>query len=257
MNITNPPLPTSDIRGQNIDPSEVEHYKKLADTWWDPTGPFWPLHRLNTLRVHFLKQRLCREFGRDAEASKPLKGLTILDIGCGGGILSESMAVLGATVHGIDVVQRNIAVADAHSAARGLEVEYETVNINQLKSRARIYDVVLNMEVIEHVPDYSQFLRDTVCLLAPGGIMAVATINRNLISWLFAIVGAEYVLGWLPMGTHRWQKFVKPDEVIHILREETLEIRESSGVSVNPFNRKFKLSDQMWVNYMLLARKPA
>ena len=243
------------LRGENIDQREVAHYDSIAQTWWDPTGPFWPLHKLNALRVSYLRKQLCLEFDRDPSAPQPLSGLSVLDIGCGGGILSESMARLGATVHGIDVVSRNIHVATEHARAENLQIEYELADLSRLESRPRIYDIVLNMEVIEHVPDYEKFLIDSASLVAPDGVMAVATINRNWLSWLTAIVGAEYILRWLPMGTHRWGKFVKPEEVNRVFQATSLQKFSSTGVRVNPLNHHFSFSRRMTVNYMLLARK--
>ena len=197
----------------NVDPEEAARYAALASTWWDPRGPFWPLHRLNALRTEYLRQELSRMFAREPGKNTPLAGLEVLDVGCGGGILSESMARLGARVHGIDVVERNIAIAAGHAADSGLEVRYETCTVSSLVARGLAYDVVLNMEVVEHVPDVKAFMADCAHLVKPGGAMAVATINRTPRAWLFAIFGAEYVLRWLPRGTHQWRRFVTPLEV--------------------------------------------
>ncbi len=241
------------MKAQSIDPQEVAYYDRLADQWWDREGMFWPLHRLNELRVAYLREEICRHYGRPSDTNKPLEGLDILDIGCGGGILSESMAALGASVHGIDVVEKNIHVAGRHNAASGLPAEYEYVTVEEVATRERRYDVVLNMEVVEHVADLPSFLDACSALVKPGGITFIATINRNPLSWLFAIVGAEYILRWLPRGTHQWRRFVKPRELEKLLATNGLVVRDRRGVQVNPLNRKFSLSNRLSVNYMLSA----
>jgi 2-polyprenyl-6-hydroxyphenyl methylase/3-demethylubiquinone-9 3-methyltransferase len=238
-----------------VDPQEVAFYSRLAEQWWDEKGSFWPLHRLNRLRVSYLHKAICDHFGRTTETQQPLAGLSVLDIGCGGGILAESMARLGASVHRIDVVERNIEVAHGHARQSGLAIRYEQVDIKDVVERGRQYDVVLNMEVIEHVANLPLFMSLCTRLVTNNGILFVATINRNLLSWLFAIVGAEYVLRWLPIGTHRWRKFVKPAELESLLTDNGLEVSASTGVQVNPFNRKFSLSPRKQVNYMLTATR--
>jgi len=241
------------MKASSIDPQEVAYYDRLADQWWDREGKFWPLHRLNELRVAYLNEAICRHFDRPLDAPQPLAGLEILDIGCGGGILSESMAALGASVHGIDVVEKNIRVAWQHNLSSGLPVDYEYVTVEEVATREKRYDVVLNMEVVEHVADLPAFLRACTTLVAPQGIHFIATINRNLQSWLFAIVGAEYILGWLPRGTHRWRRFVRPAELEALLARDGMVVNDRRGVRVNPFNRRFSLSDRLSVNYMLSA----
>ena len=186
-----------------IDPAEVEFYSKLAATWWNPDGPFWPLHKLNALRTDYLRSSLYRLFGRDESSHRPLHGLRVLDIGCGGGILSESIAATGASVLGIDVVERNIHIARQHAENHELDLEYRLVTAEELAAAGQQFDIVLNMEVVEHVANLSLFVESAARMVRPGGVMAVATINRTLRSWAFAIVGAEYVLRWLPRGTHQ------------------------------------------------------
>lgn len=244
-----------DIRDSTVDAREVAYYEGLAQTWWDRQGPFWPLHRLNELRVGYIRDVLCTLFERQADTRQPLRELAVLDVGCGGGLLSEAVARLGATVHGIDVVERNIAIAQVHAADNGLPVRYEAMTAESLRGAGARYDVLLNMEVVEHVADLAGFMRSCAALVRPSGVMVVATINRTLLSYLFAIVGAEYVLGWLPKGTHRWRQFVKPSELERMLQNDGFTVVARSGVKVNPFNRRFSLTQLQAVNYMVVARK--
>jgi 2-polyprenyl-6-hydroxyphenyl methylase/3-demethylubiquinone-9 3-methyltransferase len=244
---------TSSPQVASIDPREVEFYSGLAETWWDRTGPFWPLHRLNELRVGWIRDRLADHFGLNRAAAAPLSGIRILDVGCGGGILSESMARLGANVHGIDVVEKNLTIARLHAGEVGLDIRYETVSAEALHRRGERYDVVLNMEVVEHVADFPGFMAACCGLVSPGGAMFVSTINRTPLAWLFAIVGAEYVLRWLPRGTHRWQLFRRPGELRERLATGGLRVVCQSGVRVNPFTRGFALKPGLAVNYMQFA----
>jgi 2-polyprenyl-6-hydroxyphenyl methylase / 3-demethylubiquinone-9 3-methyltransferase len=241
------------MKSATIDQGEVAFYSQLADQWWDEQGKFWPLHRLNRLRSEYLRTAICDHFGRTAGVTRPLEGLSILDIGCGGGILAESMAALGARVHGTDIVERNIRIARQHALQSELEIQYEYVDVEEVIERPHRYDVVLNMEVVEHVADLPLFVSLCTQLVARDGILFVATINRNLLSWLFAIVGAEYVLRWLPMGTHSWPRFVKPRELEALLAGNDMTVNALTGVRVNPFNRQFSLSSRHSVNYMLSA----
>jgi 2-polyprenyl-6-hydroxyphenyl methylase/3-demethylubiquinone-9 3-methyltransferase len=241
------------MQGPTIDPKEVVFYRQLADQWWDEHGKLWPLHRLNRLRSAYLRIAICQHFGRPCDVSMPLKGLSILDIGCGGGILAESMATLGASVHGIDIVERNIKIARQHAQQSELSIQYEYVNVEDVVMRPHRYDVVLNMEVIEHVTDLPLFVSLCTRLVASDGVLFIATINRSLLSWLFAIVGAEYILRWLPRGTHSWLKFVRPGELEALLASNNMVVNSSTGVQVNPFTHKFSLSPRHSVNYMLSA----
>lgn len=241
---------------RSVDPQEVAYYERLASTWWDRTGPFWPLHRLNELRIRYIEDQV-RQHGAAGEASAPLAGLAVLDIGCGGGILSESIARLGATVHGIDVVEKNLRVARDHAAASRLPIRYEMTTAETLATTGVVYDVVLNMEVVEHVSDVGSFMSAACQLTRPGGLMFVATLNRTLLSFVSAIVGAEYVLRWLPRGTHDWRRFQPPHEVERRLSAGGLRVVDRTGVFVNPLTRQFSLSGTMAVNYMLVAHKPA
>ena len=241
----------------SVDPQEVARYAAMADTWWDKTGPFWPLHRLNELRVEYIRDKLIQHFQRDTTSSEPLSGLETLDIGCGGGILSESMASLGARVHGIDVVDRNIQIARHHAQLTGVGVNYEMITAETLAEQGRQYDVVLNMEVVEHVADLPSFLKACVDMVKPGGVMFVATINRTPLSWLTAIVGAEYILCWLPRGTHQWTRFPKPEELKRLVSEDHMHVIAETGVQVNPLTRRMSLTKFMGVNYMLLWENQA
>lgn len=232
---------------------EIEKFNALAATWWNPDGPMWPLHKLNHVRLPFILQALSREgFGGD-DPAYPLRALKVLDIGCGAGLLSESMASLGASVTGVDPADRNIAIATSHAEQSGLDIEYLEGSVETLQDRD--FDIVLNMEVVEHVDNLPFFMSRCNALTRPGGMQFLATINRNPLSWLVAIVGAEYVLRWLPRGTHQWRKFVKPDELESMLANDGLELREKRGVSVNPFNRAYTVTRFTGVNYMMAARK--
>ncbi len=243
-------------REPNVDPREAAQFARLADTWWDAEGPFWPLHRLNRLRTGYIRDQLCLRLGRDPNAPAPLAGLEILDVGCGGGILSESVAELGAVVRGIDAVERNVAIARRHAAARGLDVAYEEGTAEALAARGERFDVVLNMEVVEHVPDVPSFMSACAELVRPGGTMFVATINRTLASFALAIVGAEYVLRWLPRGTHRWTWFPRPEDLERHLEQAGMPVVARTGVRVNPLTKRFALTSIMAVNYMLVAARP-
>lgn len=238
-----------------VDPREVEYYTRMADTWWDTQGPFWPLHTLNTLRVEYIRRKLCERFDRHVDAAQPLEGLRILDVGCGGGILSESMAALGATVTGIDVVERNIAVARLHAQAQPFAIDYHCSSASALVADGLEFDVVLNMEVVEHVADLPAFMRDCARLTAEAGVMFVATINRTWLAWFIAIIGAEYVLRLLPRGTHRWRLFRKPQELSGLLAREAMSVDAITGVKVNPFARRMTFSSMTAVNYMLMASR--
>lgn len=236
------------------DPIERNNFNNLAQTWWDPDGPLWPLHGLNQFRVTYILPLLQQHFDLP-DNEFPLKGISILDIGCGGGLMSESLARLGATVHGIDVAERNIEIAREHAEASGLKVVYEAVEARDLIERGQVYDVVLNLEVMEHVSDLKLFLQQCNQLLAKNGLTVMSTINRTFKSWLFAIMGAEYVLNLLPKGTHRWKKFVQPDELKALCALDHFGVVWETGVNFNPFTRSFKLTSDMAVNYMMAARR--
>ncbi len=240
----------------SVNPAEVGFYTALADRWWDTSGPFWPLHRLNQLRTRFITRALRQHFDLP-HSDAPLDGLAVLDIGCGGGILAESMARLGASVRGIDVVARNIEVARQHARKAGLAIRYDCETVENLAASGASYDVVLNMEVVEHVADLSGFMSAAADLVRRDGVMFVATINRNAAAWLAAIVGAEYVLRWLPKGTHRWADFRRPAEIESLLARDGIAVVQRTGVAVNPLTRQFRLTRSMPINYMLMGVREA
>lgn len=240
---------------KTIDPREVEYYTRMAETWWDREGPFWPLHMLNELRLTYIRDHLCAHFGRDAATERPLQGLKVLDVGCGGGILAESMARLGADVTGIDIVEKNINIARLHAREQSLAIDYRLTTAAELATSNARFNVVLNMEVVEHVADLEVFMHDCNQLTDEGGVMFVATINRTPLAWLFAIVGAEYVLRWLPRGTHRWRLFRKPEEIRALLADGGLVVNDITGVAVNPFARAMRLTWFTQVNYMMFCTR--
>ena len=242
------------LSAPTIDPDEVAYFERLAHRWWDVDGPFWPLHRLNAFRVDYIRRKLTEAFGRDAAAERPFEALKVLDIGCGGGILSESIAKLGAQVTGIEITDKNVRVAQIHAQWSGLDIDYRLMTVDHLARTGEQFDVVLNMEVVEHVEHLDEFLKDCGRLVRPGGIMFVASINRTIAAFIIAIFGAEYVLRWLPKGTHHFRKLVRPKEVEAVLGD-AFEVKDRTGVRVNPFNRVFGYTGWMGVNYMLLLQR--
>ena len=238
------------------DAAEIARFEAMAEDWWNPAGKFAPLHKFNPVRLAFIRDRLCARFGLDPMAELPLKGLRLLDIGCGGGLLSEPMARLGATVTGVDASARNIGIAAAHAAQTGIEIDYRAGTVEELVADGEPpFDAVLNCEVVEHVADVELFLQSCAALVRPGGLMVVATLNRTPKSFALAIVGAEYVLRWLPRGTHDWRKFVRPSEIAASLRAGGMAIEELTGVSYNPISDRWRLSKDLDVNYMAVAGK--
>jgi 2-polyprenyl-6-hydroxyphenyl methylase / 3-demethylubiquinone-9 3-methyltransferase len=239
----------------SIDPAEVAKFSAIAAEWWDPAGKFAPLHKFNPVRLSFLKAEACAHFGRDPRALRPFEGLSLLDIGCGGGLLSEPMTRLGFAVTGADASERNIGTARAHAAEVGLAIDYRAVTAEELAAEGRSYDVVLNMEVVEHVADVGAYLAACAALVKPGGITVVATMNKTLKSLALAKIGAEYVLGWLPRGTHDWNRFIPPAALQAMLEEAGLTICKTQGVSFNPLAWDWHLSSDVDVNYMIVARR--
>lgn len=235
-----------------VDPAEVDRFSRIADEWWDPAGKFAPLHRLNPVRIGYVRDRVAAHWQRDPLGGDPLQGLSLLDIGCGGGLLSEPMTRLGASVTGVDASERNIAVAGLHAERVGLAIDYRQGTAEALAQSGAQFDVVLALEIVEHVADVDLFLESCGRLVKPGGLLFLSTLNRTAKAWALAIAGAEYVLGWLPRGTHDWKKFLKPSEVARGLRAGGIETREIVGVVYAPLSRKWSLNrDDLDVNYML------
>jgi 2-polyprenyl-6-hydroxyphenyl methylase/3-demethylubiquinone-9 3-methyltransferase len=244
-------------RDSTIDETEVARFSAIAAEWWDPRGKMAMLHRFNPVRLAFIKETACRQFGRNVKARDALSGLRILDIGCGAGILSEPLARLGAQVVGADPSAANIAAAKLHAEQVGLSIDYRATTVAALADDGERFDLVLAMEVVEHVADMGLFVRRCAEMVQPGGIMAVATINRTLKSFALAIVGAEYVLRWLPRGTHRWEKFVAPDELATALEVSGLAVIDETGMIYELLADRWRLSSDMDVNYMMIAQKPS
>jgi 2-polyprenyl-6-hydroxyphenyl methylase/3-demethylubiquinone-9 3-methyltransferase len=242
----------------SIDPAEVARFSAIAAEWWDPTGKFAPLHKFNPTRLAFIREQALERFGRDAKARAPFEGLRLLDIGCGGGLLSEPMRRLGFAVTAVDASERNVATAAAHALETGLDIDYRAATAEQLEAEGEgPFDVILNMEVIEHVADPGEYLRTTARLLAPGGIMVLATLNRTFKALALAKVGAEYVLRWVPAGTHDWNKFLKPEEIRAFMAGEPCEVHGPFGVTYNPLTGKWGRSADADVNYMMTITRPS
>jgi 2-polyprenyl-6-hydroxyphenyl methylase/3-demethylubiquinone-9 3-methyltransferase len=238
--------------GSSVDPAEIAKFSKLSAEWWDPKGKMAPLHKINPLRLAYIRDAACRKFERNAKSLNCLSDLRILDIGCGAGLLCEPFTRLGAQVIGIDPSASNIAAAKLHADKGHLSIDYRCITVEEIDMRER-FDIVLAMEVVEHVNDVGVFIGRCAAMLKPGGMMVVSTLNRNWKSFALAIVGAEYILRWLPRGTHQWDKFVTPDELTKYLLDNRLVITEQSGVVYNPFADKWGLSADMGVNYMVVA----
>ncbi len=243
-------------QGPSLDPEEIEKFTAMAADWWDPEGKFKPLHRLNPTRLAFIRDRVAARFGREPLSQRPLEGLRVLDIGCGGGLLAEPLTRLGAVVTGIDAAAENLEIARLHGAESGLEIDYRNATAEQLAEAGESFDVVLNMEVVEHVADVEAFLAAASGLVKAGGVMVLATLNRTPKAFLFAIVGAEYLLRWLPRGTHSWRKFRRPSEIAAVLRANGLAATEVTGVVYNPLTDAWRLDRRDTdVNFMVLAVK--
>jgi 2-polyprenyl-6-hydroxyphenyl methylase/3-demethylubiquinone-9 3-methyltransferase len=240
----------------SIDPAEVAKFSALAAEWWDPAGKFAPLHRFNPVRLAFIKAEAAAHFGRDSQALRPFEGLSLLDIGCGGGLLAEPMSRLGFAVTGADASERNIATARAHAVQSGLAVDYRAATAETLAAEGLAFDVVLNMEVVEHVADVGAYLKACAGLVKPGGLTIVATLNKTLKSLALAKIGAEYVLNWLPRGTHDWNRFLPPTELRAMLEQAGLTVCKTQGVSFNPLAWDWILSPDVDVNYMVVAKQP-
>ena len=235
-----------------VDPAEIAKFSRLSDEWWDPAGKMAPLHKINPLRLAFIRDAACRKFDRNARSLTCLEGLRVLDIGCGAGLLCEPLARLGAQVIGVDPSESNIAAAKLHADKSHVAIDYRCTTLEEMDPRER-FDIVLAMEVVEHVVDVGAFLARCASVLKPGGLMVVSTLNRTWKSFALAIVGAEYVLRWLPRGTHQWEKFVTPEELAQHLENSRLGITEQAGVVYSPFADRWSTSSDMEVNYMVVA----
>jgi 2-polyprenyl-6-hydroxyphenyl methylase / 3-demethylubiquinone-9 3-methyltransferase len=248
------PFPTEEARS-SVDPEEVAKFTRLAAEWWDPNGKFRPLHQFNPVRLGFIRAAAAAHFARDEKSLTPFQGLNLLDIGCGGGLLSEPMARIGFAVLGVDPSEKNVKTASAHAAGTGLRLDYRATTAEALAEEGASFDVVLNMEVVEHVADLGGFLRACGALLKPSGFMIVATLNRTLKSLALAKIGAEYVLRWLPAGTHDWNRFVTPAELDGFLEDSGLRVARVQGVSFDPLRWEWRLSSDTDVNYMMVAER--
>ena len=237
------------MKTNTINKKEIEKFSRIAEEWWDPEGKFKPLHKFNPVRISYIKDKVISSLKLKNKSNKPLQKVKILDIGCGGGLLSEPMSRLGADVTGIDASDKNINVARLHAKKNNLKIKYICSSPENLDVKNK-FDVILNMEIIEHVEDVEFFLKSCSNLLKKNGLMFVATLNKTLKSYLFAIIGAEYVLKWLPIGTHEWEKFVKPDDLVNLLKKYDFRLENLDGMKFNIFNNEWNLSSDKSINYI-------
>lgn len=249
------PRSATSAAATTVDPAEIARFASLAATWWDPGGPMMPLHRLNPTRIAYIRDHIAARFGRDPLGERPLRGLTLLDVGCGGGLLAEPMSRLGATVIGIDASEESIQVARSHAAETGLTIDYRCATAEALAAAGAEFDVVLNMEIVEHVANLDVFLDASCALTKPGGMMIVATLNRTPQSFVLGIVVAERLLRWLPPGTHQWRKFVRPAELARRLRRNGVAVTAITGVRYSPLSGRWSLGNDLSVNYMVTGVK--
>ncbi len=233
----------------SINKKEVEKFSKIAEEWWNPAGKFKPLHNFNPIRIKYIRDNIIKDFSIRS-VDRPFKNLNILDIGCGGGLLSEPMCRLGASVVGIDASKKNIGVATLHAKKNNLKIDYRVASPEKLKTKIR-FDVILNMEIVEHVEDIDFFIKESSKLLKKNGIMFIATLNKTLKSYVFAIIGAEYILKWLPIGTHDWEKFIKPDDLIKISKRNNLSLKKLDGMKFNILDNSWKVDSDTSVNYIV------
>jgi 2-polyprenyl-6-hydroxyphenyl methylase/3-demethylubiquinone-9 3-methyltransferase len=232
----------------SINKKEIEKFSRIAEEWWNPNGKFKPLHIFNPIRIKYIRDNIVKDFNIKS-SDKPFKNIKVLDIGCGGGLLSEPMCRLGASVVGIDASKKNIEVAKFHAKKSKLKIDYKVASPEKLKTKLK-FDVILNMEIVEHVEDINFFIKESSKLLRKNGVMFVATLNKTLKSYVFAIMGAEYILKWLPIGTHDWEKFVKPNELINISKKNNLILRKLDGMKFNILDNSWKVSNDTSVNYI-------
>lgn len=246
---------SAEPRPTTVDPEDVARFSAMADEWWDPDGKFAPLHRFNPVRLAWLRGKFCERFGRDPQAMRPFEGLRLLDVGCGGGLISEPFARMGADVTGIDASERNVGTARAHAERTGVPVRYLATTAEDLRASGETFDAVLSLEVVEHVADVELFLASCCGMVRDGGAMALATLNRTPKAFLMGIVGAEYVLRWLPRGTHRWSQFVRPSELARALRANGIEVADMTGLSYDVLTGDWRLAPDVSVNYMMFGTK--
>ncbi len=246
---------SAEPRATTVDPEDVARFSAMADEWWDPAGKFAPLHRFNPVRLAWLRTKLCDRFGRDAQAMRPFEGLRLLDVGCGGGLISEPLARMGADVTGIDASERNVGTARAHAERTGVPVRYLATTAEDLRASGEAFDIVLSLEVVEHVADVELFLSSCCGMARDGGAMALATLNRTPKAFLMGIVGAEYVLRWLPRGTHRWKQFVRPSELARALRQNGIDVADMTGLAYDLLTGDWRLTPDVSVNYMMFGTK--
>jgi len=232
----------------SINKKEIEKFSKIAEEWWNPDGKFKPLHNFNPIRIKYIKDNIVKDFNIKS-LDKPFKNIKILDIGCGGGLLSEPMCRLGASVVGIDASEKNIKVAKLHAKKNKLKIDYKVASPEKIKTKLK-FDVVLNMEIVEHVEDINFFIKESSKLLKKNGVMFIATLNKTLRSYVFAIMGAEYILKWLPIGTHDWEKFVRPDDLINISKKNNLILKNLDGMKFDMLDNNWEISNDTSVNYI-------
>lgn len=242
-------------KGPTLDPDEVARFARLAAEWWDPKGKFRPLHQIGPPRISFIRDHACRHFNLETAALRPFGGLKVLDIGCGGGLIAEPLTRLGAGVTGIDPAERNIAIAKEHATAQGLKIDYRAARVEDLAVAGESFDLVTCLEVVEHVPDVAAFIAECAKVVRPGGLAVFSTINRTMKAWALAIVGAEYVLGWLPRGTHQWDRFVTPDELARHCAAAGLSAPQFEGMVYNPLKDVWVRGPDTDVNYLAAAAK--
>jgi len=240
-----------------INDAEIAKFTAMAEEWWDPKGKFKPLHKFNPVRMSYIREHLLAHFKLDGTAMRPFEGLSILDVGCGGGLLCEPLARLGATVTGIDAAERNIAIATLHAEKSGLDIDYQATTSEALAAQGKTFDMVLNMEVVEHVDNVPLYMKSCADLVKPGGLMLTATLNRTARAYALAIFGAERILRWLPVGTHDWNKFLTPEEIKTLITRNGLVVTAETGVVFHPLADEWRKSRDMAINYMVMAERPA